>query len=580
MAKKIRFPLKLKDGAEVRTLDELKENFDLESILGYFTDGKLVTWLADRYYDDKAEAVSALSADMPDLNAKLCEILEVEYQAEEDETDMELIARRREKLRILSSITDDGEILDNVDIVAMDQDELFDILDESPEKVYLYGEKFNIPSGKKNVSYVGINEPEVFLEKDKGGYVYKKLGIVFSNVKLHDDIMRSGEELFLSGKPQEAFPLIKEAAENGVPRAMYIMGLYYNGGYGTVKINKYERNKWYKNALPYNYPLSTLRYANDCLNSSDLSYEYSADFRKRIDEQQKKIFSQIVHEIEAMAEAGDVFAQAELGWIYYAGLGVEESESKSAEWYRKAADNGSAFAQTDLATIYYRGLGVPEDYYAAVELFKKAADQGFVRAQYNLSFMYKNGIGVSKNIDIANELLHKAVLQESEEALDKLIEINRDNDISPENDPKIIALLENLSEQGVVIAQYKLGEIYDSLFADNMFENEKLADEYLDKSDMWYEKAAEQGHAEAQRQLGIGRKPSENFLNKDEPKDYSASIKWFTKAAEQGHVSSQYELGEIYEKTNDRDKAVYWYKMAAENGWEKAIKKLKDMYGT
>ena len=80
MARKIRFPLKMKNGVEVRTLDELKENFDLESVLGYFIDGKLATWLADRYYDEKAEAVSALSAEMPDLNAKLCEILEVEYQ--------------------------------------------------------------------------------------------------------------------------------------------------------------------------------------------------------------------------------------------------------------------------------------------------------------------------------------------------------------------------------------------------------------------------------------------------------------------------------------------------------------------
>ena len=71
MARKIRFPLKMKNGAEVHTLDELKENFDLESVLGYFTDGKLATWLADRYYDETAEAVSALSADSPELNAML-----------------------------------------------------------------------------------------------------------------------------------------------------------------------------------------------------------------------------------------------------------------------------------------------------------------------------------------------------------------------------------------------------------------------------------------------------------------------------------------------------------------------------
>ena len=188
MAKKIRFPLKMKNGAEVRSIDELKENFDLESVLGYFTDGRLATWLTDRYYDTKAEAVSALSADMPDLNAKLCEILEVEYQAENDETDVELIARRREKLQIINGVTDNREILDNIDLVAMNQDELFDILDESPEKVYLYGEKFSIPLGKKNISYIGVNKPLVVLEKDKIVGDYNSAEIIFDNVRFEEGV--------------------------------------------------------------------------------------------------------------------------------------------------------------------------------------------------------------------------------------------------------------------------------------------------------------------------------------------------------------------------------------------------------
>ena len=186
MGRKIRFPLKMKNGAEVRTLDELKENFDLESVLGYFTDGKLSTWLSDRYYDEKAEAVAALSADMPDLNAKLCEILEVEYEAEADETDVDLIARRREKLQIISGVTDNREILDNIDLVAMDQDELFDILDESPEKVYLYGDKFEIPFGKKNISYIGINKPLVIIDKSKYSEDFEASGISFRNVEFEE----------------------------------------------------------------------------------------------------------------------------------------------------------------------------------------------------------------------------------------------------------------------------------------------------------------------------------------------------------------------------------------------------------
>lgn len=183
MARKIRFPLKMKNGAEVRTLDELKENFDLESVLGYFTDGKLATWLADRYYDDKAAAVRALTPlkpitiqptmDLEDylkecnslrdeaqkIKAKLCKILEVEYEGNDDETDFEHICRRNEKYRLLSELTDDSEILDNIDIVALNNDDVTDIrlYSEVVDKIYLYGERFTLSSTLfENVCFIGI----------------------------------------------------------------------------------------------------------------------------------------------------------------------------------------------------------------------------------------------------------------------------------------------------------------------------------------------------------------------------------------------------------------------------------------
>ena len=38
---KIKFALKMADGAEVRTLDQLREHFDLASVLGYYSSGRL-----------------------------------------------------------------------------------------------------------------------------------------------------------------------------------------------------------------------------------------------------------------------------------------------------------------------------------------------------------------------------------------------------------------------------------------------------------------------------------------------------------------------------------------------------------
>ena len=84
MAKKIRFPLEMQNGIEVRNLEELKENFSLERILFYLTDGKLETWLRDRYEDGLADAISGLDKADNELNRKICELFEVEYVPEEE----------------------------------------------------------------------------------------------------------------------------------------------------------------------------------------------------------------------------------------------------------------------------------------------------------------------------------------------------------------------------------------------------------------------------------------------------------------------------------------------------------------
>ena len=55
-------------------MEELKDNFDTASVVGYFMEGKLETWLNDRYYEEEAEQVAALSKDDPALARKLCAV--------------------------------------------------------------------------------------------------------------------------------------------------------------------------------------------------------------------------------------------------------------------------------------------------------------------------------------------------------------------------------------------------------------------------------------------------------------------------------------------------------------------------
>lgn len=76
--KLIKFDLPI-NGTKVRTLDELRDNFTTE-ILGLHASGVLSKWLKSRGLEAEAEKLSAMSADLGDVDrlVGLCEILNVD----------------------------------------------------------------------------------------------------------------------------------------------------------------------------------------------------------------------------------------------------------------------------------------------------------------------------------------------------------------------------------------------------------------------------------------------------------------------------------------------------------------------
>ena len=175
---KNRFALVMEDGAEVRNIDDLKAHFDIGSVVRDFGNGKLLKWLEDRYYDEEAAAIKALSPDNCDFQKKLCEIFGVETPEE--------IERRIERLNRLKTFTDDKKILANVDKVAFDQEELADLLDEGTDEIYLCANRFVIPLRMKNKSYIGVRDAVAILGNNKPAD-FAKLGIKFKNIAFNED---------------------------------------------------------------------------------------------------------------------------------------------------------------------------------------------------------------------------------------------------------------------------------------------------------------------------------------------------------------------------------------------------------
>ena len=163
MAKKIRFPLEMDGGVEVRDIQSLRENFSLGRVMGYLADGKLITWLRDRYANDLADAIESLDKESGSLAKEVCEILGVTYD-ETSEENLEKAVERNRKLSLLKEYTSESKYIDNVDSVAFEQDDLYDLLDEGDEIIYLCGDKFSIPLAKEGITYIGINNPVVVID--------------------------------------------------------------------------------------------------------------------------------------------------------------------------------------------------------------------------------------------------------------------------------------------------------------------------------------------------------------------------------------------------------------------------------
>ena len=146
-----------------------------------------------------------------------------------------------------------------------------------------------------------------------------------------------------------------------------------------------------------------------------------------------------------------------------------------------------------------------------------------------------------------------------------------------------------LAKKGYSKAQYSLGMMY---------EKGKGVNKDSDRAKKWFQYAADQGLAKAQKKLNsnqegnpktldqnsikLNTKNLENGLNALNKKNYATAHKLFLELAEQGNVDAQYNLGLMYGKgkgvKKDYRKAIKWWVLAANQGNGKAQTNLGWMY--
>lgn len=182
--KRIKFPLVMRNGAEVRDIEELRENFDIGLAVEYFSNGKLERWLENNYYDDILQAVSELDSSGQDFGRKLAEALGAR-QEDAGEVDVQAVMRHTElKERLKPYVSE--EQLEGMEHIADSQEELERIAKEGCGRVYLFGEGFFIPEWMENMECIGINRPTVTLAT-RSREEFKKKNIKLREVDFADE---------------------------------------------------------------------------------------------------------------------------------------------------------------------------------------------------------------------------------------------------------------------------------------------------------------------------------------------------------------------------------------------------------
>jgi TPR repeat protein len=160
---------------------------------------------------------------------------------------------------------------------------------------------------------------------------------------------------------------------------------------------------------------------------------------------------------------------------------------------RRAAFAGFAPAQMDIGRLYAKGWhGVPKDWRWAVEWFEKAAAQGLNEARAALATACEKGLGAPQSYARAFDWLRQAADHDADsmQRLGWYFAVGVGG--TPRDGKRAVACFENAAAAGHALAKCCLGLAHER--GEGVRKN-------IGRARSWYEKAAAQGDAQAQKAL-------------------------------------------------------------------------------
>ena len=422
----------------------------------------------------------------------------------------------------------------------------------------------------------------------------------------------------------KAFELFSNAAKRGYAPSQFQLGLMYLNGLG-IKKNDGRALYWLEEAANQNhrraqYHLGVIyRKEKSVQNFQKAVYWYKKAAENNLLEAQNDLAHMYlkglgvpqntklgIQTLKEAAQAGNAYAQFKLGILYFRGELIPKNEKEALYWLEKAAHQDFLKAQHHLGILYKKGESV-QNFQKAVYWYKKAAENNLLEAQNDLAYMYLNGLGVPQNIKLGVQTLKESAQAGNAYAQFKMGSLYLKGEFIPKNEKEAFYWFEKAAKKNHHRAQYQLSEMYgkgigvqkdifQSIYllktlaaqADNAYAQFKLGLIYQNNAAVkneqtalyWFEKAAKKNYPKALAQLAHIYLTGEMNVEKNMPKAFNL----YLKAANRDHSPSQYMIGVMHEKgigvEVSSQKALDWYKKAAENNFLKSYLKLAQIYNS
>lgn len=630
MSKKIRFPLQM-NGTDVRTIEELREHFDLESVLGYFANGKLITWLRDHYYDNEAMAVEALQPNDAELNQRLMDILGINVSDDVESVDFKQVQRRMEKIALLRQLTDDEDLIAKVDAIAFNQEDLEDIQKNGAKEIYLCKGHFSVSMNQTDFVYNSLFNPTITI-REENAENNESISILMNETTIHggEDFQYQMGLRFYQGDGVEkdykrAFELFSKSAAKGNIEALVQQGICYYYGRGVplnyaqavdcfkkgIKAENKEAYFWLGKCYFYHYGGYTTnhRYIDFGLTNYLAAFCFLKSYNNEIVKWYLyKIGAVFTGVGVRLVGRGAMEIRAAVPKVILDKISEKDerliAEAKKIDIEKTLMDlikSGDTDAEFEMGKIFIFGnkdFGITQNQEKGKNFINHSAQNNQVCAQQWLGsqggsdfkyYQVKEWLTKEEQRSWSiQSYLNGSIAVAASKGLcaDEELIVRSPCNVWCPSDEWMHPLLNwyiELANNGNPYAQYCLAEYYV-----------EISD--ISEAQKWILKAAENNLAQAQYELGNSYihdfpfKPKKHYPDSAFTSEFNCEkgIFWLTKSAEQGHMRAANLLGRIYNgsysgdkviASYDRNKAVKYLTIAAKFGETISSGILCDKYG-